>query len=109
MKQTKTKSPVILSIDGATKTGWAIYKNGEIIAHDTQKFKPETREGQYSEWLENKIIQHNVTHVVAEDIYQDQDGRKDKAFQVLSGLQGVLKAECYRQGLPEPDFKKPYS
>ena len=37
------KDNIILAIDGATKTGYAVYKNGRIIEHGTERFRPTRR------------------------------------------------------------------
>lgn len=88
--KTKEENKIILAIDGATKTGWALYTNGKITAHGTKQFKKETRESQYGNWLETMITKYGITNIVAEDIYRQQDRTRDKAFQVLANLQGVL-------------------
>lgn len=49
------RQQVILYLDGATKTGWAIYKNGTIVTHGTKRFDSNKRIPQYYKWL-SKII-----------------------------------------------------
>lgn len=92
-----TENTTILSIDGATKTGYAIYKDGRITEHGTKRFRKETRSYEYGCWLEKIIKEKGVTQIVAEDIYREHTQTKDKAFQVLANLQGVLKyiSGCY--------------
>lgn len=82
---------VILSIDGATKSGWAIYSNGEIIAHGTKRLRCTTRCYDYDVWLTDIIKQYGVTNIVAEDIYRDHNHQLDRAFYVLAKLHGVLE------------------
>ena len=82
---------VILSIDGATKTGWAIYENGKIIKHGTKRFAQKTRIPQYGSWLLDMIGKYGVTHVVAENVYREHSRTEDKAFWVLANMQGVLE------------------
>lgn len=83
---------VILSIDGATKTGWAIYQNGTITEHGTKRFNSNKRIPQYYNWLLKMIGENEITHIVAEDIFREHSRTKDNAFYVLSKMQGVL--EC---------------
>lgn len=83
---------IILSIDGATKTGWAIYKDGRIILHGTKKFIPQRRYIDYFRWLMEIITKYKITHIVAEDIFREHSRTMDNAFYVLSKMQGVL--EC---------------
>lgn len=95
------KNQTILALDSATKTGWAIYKNGKIIKHGTKRLKPSTRELDYGEWLTKIIETNKITTIVAEDIYREHHRTQDKAFQTLSQLQGVLKYIC---GINEVDL-----
>lgn len=92
-----TENTTILSIDGATKTGYAIYKDGRITEHGTKRFRKETRCCEYGCWLEKIIKEKGVTHIVAENIYREHTQTKDAAFQVLANLQGVLVyiSGCY--------------
>lgn len=86
-----TKEKVILSIDGATKTGWAIYKNGKIVKHGTKRFTNPIC-GKYFNWLVQMIGENEVTHIAAEDIYRLHNRTQDKAFLALAKMQGVLCA-----------------
>lgn len=83
---------VVLSIDGATKTGWAIYEYGRITEHGTKRFMPSKKLSEFWEWLHKMKCMYEVTGIVAEDIYRDRSGMRDKAFQSLAEMQGVLKA-----------------
>ena len=89
---------VVLSIDGATKTGWAIYRNGKITAHGTKRLRPAKRCYDYAVWLAGMLEKYNVTHIVAEDVYRDHNHQRDKAFYVLAKLHGVLETiSCEHQ------------
>lgn len=85
------KEKVILAIDGATKTGWAIYKNGIIVKHGTKQFASATRIKQYGRWLCDIVGENGITHIVAEDIYRLHNRTQDKAFLALAKMQGVLE------------------
>lgn len=91
----------ILALDSATKTGWAIYKNGKIIKHGTKTFRPKTRVADYGRWLKTTIEQNEVTTIVAEDIYREHNRMKDEAFLALAQLQGALMyiSSVYEMGL----------
>ena len=86
-----TNKNVILSIDAATKTGWAIYKNGKIIKHGTKDLGKITRIEKYVNWLVQMIGENEVTHIAAEDIFKKDDVRKD-TLESLSEMKGALKA-----------------
>lgn len=86
------RQQVILAFDGATKTGWAIYKNGTIVTHGTKRFDSNKRIPQYYKWLSKIIEENKITHIVGEDIFREHNHTKDNAFYVLSKMQGVL--EC---------------
>ena len=81
---------IILSLDSATKTGWAIYKNGKIEKHATKRFNASTRVAEYGKWLEKLITRNKINTIVAEDIFREHSRTKDRAFQTLAQLQGVL-------------------
>ena len=92
------KKQVILSIDGATKTGWAVYKNGEIMKHGTKKFNPDKRAFQYGKWLGRMIGEYGITHIAAEDIFREHNRTQDKAFLALAKMQGVLEYVANESG-----------
>lgn len=101
------KDNVILAIDGATKTGYAVYKNDRIIEHGTERFRPTRRCYDYSKWAQKMINKHGITQIVAEDIFREHSRTKDKAFYVLAKLHGVLEDRNERNGLPEVCFINP--
>lgn len=89
----KEVKQVILSLDAATKTGWALYRDGRISTHGTKTFHPSEREKEFGSWLLEMIGEYEVTDIVAEDIYRARTrvADKDKAFLALAKMQGVLK------------------
>lgn len=93
-----TNKNVILSIDAATKTGWAIYKNGKIVKHGTKDLGKVTRIEKYVNWLMQMIGENEVTHIAAEDIFKKDDVRKD-TLESLSEMKGALKAVSYIQNI----------
>ena len=105
-KKAIEKERVILSIDGATRTGYAIYKGGAIIAHGTKQFTPSKRVEQYGDWLQQTIGEWQVTEIVTEDIYREHDHTKDRAFLSLALMQGALRVITYQNGIT-PTFLNP--
>lgn len=99
MNKNINKEQVILSIDGATKTGYAIYKNKKIIEHGTKHFTPSRRIFQYGEWLLETINKWQITHIAAEDIFREHNHTKDTAFHVLSKMQGILEYISYKNNI----------
>lgn len=93
-------SKTILSLDGATKTGWAIYQDGYITQHGTKAFDRVLRNPQYGSWLSEMINKHKVTEVVAEDIYRDASHTRDNAFHTLAQMQGVADYITYTHNVP---------
>ena len=82
-KQTGEMSEkVILSLDCATKTGYAIWRNGVIVASGTKRFShQETKRIKgYSEWLQSILAEWQVTNIIAEDIYRETSKQRDSAF-----------------------------
>lgn len=87
----KTEKKVILSLDVATKTGWALYRNGSIIKHGTKCFHSDSRIKDFGEWLSEIIEKYQIATIVAENIYREHDRTKDAVFWVLAKMQGVLE------------------
>lgn len=94
------KKQVILSIDGATKTGWVVYKNGVITEHGTKAFKPKSRLLDYGNWLNRMIKKYKVTDIVAENVFREHSRTKDKAFWALANMQGVLVYVAESSNIP---------
>lgn len=97
-KQTETKE-IILALDTATTTGYAIYQNGKIIDHGIWKFNIIDRHEQLYAQLTKTIRKHKVTTIIAEDIFKSKDQRLISAFQVLSELRGIIELAAQRHGL----------
>lgn len=98
LKLTETKE-VILALDTATTTGYAIYQDGKIIDHGIWKLNILDRHKQLYAHLTQTIRKHKVTTIVAEDIFKSKDQRLISAFQVLSELRGVIELAAQRHGL----------
>lgn len=109
VKSTKEtqKGNVILAIDGATKTGYAVYENGKIIVSGTMKFRKSVREQTYGEWVQKMIVKYGITQIVAEDVYREHSRMLDNAFYALSKLHGVLMYVNGINGLPDVSFINP--
>lgn len=98
----KEKDNIIMALDGATVTGWALYTNGVITAHGAKKFRTthnNTRCGEYCQWLSKMIAKHHITHIVAEDTYRDHKEQRDKAFAGLEEMKGVVMAVTFSTGI----------
>jgi Holliday junction resolvasome RuvABC endonuclease subunit len=104
MRSNKNYVGAILSLDAATHTGYAIYKDGTIIKSGTWRFKDKTRTGELMEKMEAIISEYGITQIVAEDIYLNP--QKPNAFKALSPLQGVITGEAYMYNI-EPCFIEP--
>lgn len=104
----KTPEKVILSIDGATKTGYAIWRNGEIVKSGTKRFHHSEckRIKDYGEWLYNTLTEWGITDVVAEDIYRTHDKQRDNAFMVLCELRAITIQTSEELGIT-PAFVNP--
>lgn len=84
----------ILSLDTASrKTGYAIYKNGKIVKSGTWILKPSVRFADLYNHIVEAINKHNVTKIIAEDIFKDDS--KPNAYEVLAECRGVV--ECVSQ------------
>lgn len=89
----ETPEKVILSIDGATKTGYAIWRNGAIVKSGTKQLsrKNGKRLNEYRKWLLNTIAEWQVTNIIAEDIYREHNHLMDKTYKALSQIQGITE------------------
>lgn len=99
---------VILSLDTATKTGYAIWRNGAIVKSGTKRFHHSEyrRIKDYDEWLYNILTEWGVTDVVAEDIYRTHDKQRDNAFTVLAEMRAVTILTSQELGIT-PAFANP--
>lgn len=104
----ETPEKVVLSLDCATKTGYAIWRNGAIVKSGTEHFhhSEHKRIIGYKEWLYNTLTEWGVTDVVAEDIYRTHDKQKDSAFMVLCELRAITILTSEELGIT-PAFVNP--
>lgn len=94
---------ILISVDQATSvTGFAIYKDGELIKHGKVKFEGTaiSRISQVREWLKglvNELNQENTKLEVAlEEIQLQQDV---VTFKTLAWLQGALLEMLHSEGI----------
>ena len=99
MQRTTETKEIILALDTATTTGYAIYQNGKIIDHSIWRFNILDRHKQLYAQLTKTIRKHHITTIVAEDIFRSKDQRLISAFQVLSELRGVIELTAQRHDL----------
>jgi crossover junction endodeoxyribonuclease RuvC len=107
----------ILALDtSSSKTGYAIYKDGKIIEHgsirlighgDSDTEKIQNRLAKLYTKIGELISKHNITQIVAEDIFRDSDPRKQKAFDVLAQCRGIVIASNTQNELPPVFFINP--
>ena len=91
----------ILGLDTASrKTGYAVYRDGRIIAHGAWKIDPAHTFSDLEDKILSALGRYGVTEIVAEDIYRSRDSRLQAAFDVLSQCQGVLRLISDKSGLP---------
>ncbi len=104
----ETPEKVILSLDCATKTGYAIWRNGAIVTSGTKRFShSETQRIKgYSEWLQSMLAEWQVTDIIAEDIYRETSKQRDSAFFVLSEIRAITVLESAAQHIT-PTFANP--
>lgn len=91
----------ILALDTASrKTGFAVYKDGKITNHGAWKIDSRKPYSDLADKIATAIIKHEVTAIVAEDIYKSKDARLQSAFDVLSRCHGVLHLISERAQIP---------
>ncbi len=81
----------ILALDTATKCGWALWRDGELISSGVWNFGSNTTGRKLSNFaakLFEVIQREQITEIVAEDIFLDK--RRPKAFWSLGAMRGVL-------------------
>lgn len=100
----------ILALDIATKTGWAMCADDVTSGVlDLKPFEDEAaRADSFEDWLRNKIIANNITHVAIESVIGLRWG--GTAYR-LYGLHCVAHLVCYRhkvarQTVSPPSLKK---
>lgn len=107
----------ILALDTAShKVGFAVYKDGVITEHGSMRLREkgeidvertQSRMRALSDQVRSLIKKHNITQVVAEDIFKDNDPRKHSAAEVLGMCKGVVIDSNYISGLPQVMFINP--
>lgn len=107
----------ILALDtSSSKTGYAIYKNGKITEHGSIRLlskgtndieRTQSRLAQLYTKVCNLISKYNATQLVAEDIFRDNDQRKQSAFDILAQCRGVIVASNTQNQLPPISFINP--
>lgn len=104
----ETPEKVVLSLDCATKTGYAIWRNGAIVKSGTKRFhhSEHTRIKDYDEWLYNTLTEWHITDVVAENIYRTHDKQRDSAFIVLAEMRAITILTSQELGII-PAFANP--
>ena len=89
---------IVLGIDQASATGWAVVTEGEIRASGTEKFKG-TRGKKYSEfasWFRTKLMEHNPDAVYCEAPHF----RGYAATMIGVGMVAIMNQICYEMGVP---------
>ena len=91
----------VLALDTASRTtGYAIYKDGKIIAHGAWKIDQSKPFSDLADKIISALTKYGVTQIVAEDIYKSQDKRLQSAFDKLSKCHGVLNLISERTATP---------
>lgn len=91
----------ILSLDTASNiTGYAIYRNGKITDSGAWKIDQSNPFSDLEVKITSALKKHNVTHIVAEDIYKSYDARLQSAFDKLSKCHGVLNLIGEKTAIP---------
>ncbi len=102
---TTTDQRVILSLDTAESTGYAIYQGGEIVIHGVWKLPKEKKQSALFDRLEHTVATYGITHIVAEDIFcafttDEKQYRKNvSVYGGLSQLRGIIEAVAQRHNL----------
>jgi len=91
----------ILSLDMATKTGWAYSVSSEYIASGVENFRKRTGESQgmifirFRNWLAH-FLEENKTDMIC---YEQSHQRGRAATEMANGLLAVLKMEADTAGI----------
>ena len=96
---------ITLALDLATKTGFAIYTESQIIAYGYTEFNGKSHGDKLSEcykWLVKIMSDYKVSAVVAEDVYipYTNEHKNINAFKLLSEYHGILEYLCFKRCLP---------
>lgn len=91
----------LLALDTASrKTGYAIFRNGEVIKSGTWKLKEKSRFADLLQNIEKTVSKYHITQIVAEDIFKSKEPQKTRAYQVLCECRGIV--ECVAQNYELP-------
>ena len=92
---------IILALDVASrKTGYAIYKSGQLIKSGTWLFNFDKKFWELYSRLKRAIDKYHVTQIVAEDIFKSPNPKMVSAFQVLAECRGVMECAAQLYDLP---------
>lgn len=107
----------ILALDTASrKSGYAIYTDGTIITSgsfslrekgETPTERTQSREIALYDKVCDLISKHNVTQVVAEDIFKSDNPELHSAWEVLGTCRGVIISATHASELPPVQFITP--
>lgn len=107
----------ILALDTASyTTGYAVYKNGSITAYGSIKLRgkgttdterTQDRISQLYVKVRDLISKHEITQIVAEDIFRDSDPKKKSAVEVLAMCRGAIMGANTQMQLPSIQFINP--
>ena len=96
----------ILSLDQATTTGIAVFKNSELIFYDLHKSPRDKKDKKYTQEekiellldkIKELIKEYNIDFVVFEDV---QSQKSPTTYKFLSILMGCIRQELYRLSIP---------
>ena len=91
-----TNIPNILALDTARKCGYGIISNGTITEYGERDLHTQQPEAELYNLIAEKVKQHNITHIAAEEIYL---GNNIATFKKLAGYQGVIKQYAQQAAL----------
>lgn len=98
-----TTIPNILALDTARKCGYCIISNGRITEYGEKDLHTQQPEAELYNLIAEKVKEHNITHIAAEQIYL---GKNKATFKKLAGYQGVIKLYT-QQATLELEFIEP--
>lgn len=88
--------PNILALDTARKCGYCIIANGQVTEYGERDLHTQQPEKELQDLIAKKVIQHNITHIAAEQIYL---GMNVATFKKLAGYQGIIKQYAQQSAL----------
>jgi crossover junction endodeoxyribonuclease RuvC len=93
-------STLLMGLDLATRTGWAIGPPGGRPVFGAKQFDPTDPEGKLFRdlaiWLEGQIERHGITYLVTEEFYT---GQSRLVVARLFGLRSVAKMVAYENNV----------